>query len=377
MGLFGGGGGGGGGFLGLGSTLGGLPLVGGLFGGGSQGNQMPGMPIPPMASPGYGPGAWGGWPVPQSNPSAAPQQNFTGNLGQPGPAENYFGQNAGRFTQPGQLPSWWSQNQGQFGGSGPADQYWQGLSGKWNAPGVSQNAQTAWNQFNQSVPADTSPYYNNAIRNATGDINQAMASRGLYGGGTGAAPVAAMITNMRGQQALNDAQYGLQRAGLGGQLASGADQSSLAALQGQLGWLTGLGGLGIGVQNADLNRLLGGAGIAGNIDAQTLAGLNSGMNAALGAQNALAQRGQNFFGNNLMMGNALSQSLQNIYMQQMAAELGLTQQQIQAALGYGTNAANQSVNNQQRSEQGIMNLGSMFGFGGGGGGGGGLLGGIL
>lgn len=355
------GGGEGGGLLGIGSTLSQVPFVGGLFGGGAQGNAAPSMPTPPAASPGYGPQAWGGWPVPQMDPNAAPQQNFQGNLGTPGQGEQYFAQNQGAWNSPGPLTNFWKQNQGSLSEKGPADQYWAGLAGKWNAPGVSNNAQTAWNQFQNSVPTNTDPYYNNAVRLASNDINSQMAARGLYGGGTGAAPVNEAITNLRAQQAKDNAQYGLQRAGLGGQLASGADASSLNALQGQLGWLTGLGGLGLGVQNADLQRLLGGGALAGQTQAGQLAGLNAGMGAALGAQGALENRGQNFFNNNLQMGNALSQSLQNIYMQQLAAEMGLTSQQIQTALGYGTNAANQSVNNQQRSEQGIMNGVSTFG----------------
>jgi hypothetical protein len=354
-----------------GGGLGNLPIIGGMLGVGSGGNSVPQMPIPSAASPGYGPQAWPGWPVPQFA-GGAPKQNFQGDFGKPGPGEVFFSQNASKYGAPGVLPGWYSQNQGKFGGSGPADDYWAGLSGKWNAPGVSQNSQTAWNQFNQQVPTNTDPYYDNAVRLATRDINSQMAAKGLLGGGTSMNPVREAITNIRAQQALGDSQYQLQRAGLAGNLAQGADATSNAARQGQLAWLTGLGGLGLGVQNADLARLMAGAGVAGNVDAGELARLNAGMNAGLGAEAAMANRGQNFFNNNLMMGNALSSPMQNIFMQQMAAQLGLTQQQIQTALGYGTTAANQSANNQANSEQGIMNLFSLFG----GGGKGGILGGI-
>lgn len=340
-----------------------LPIIGGLLGtGNGQGNAAPSMPTAPAASPGYGPQAWGGWPVPQSDPNATPQQSFSGNLGQPGQGENFFGANSGMWTGPNALGTYWDQNQGKFGASGPADQYWAGLAGKMNAPNVSQNAQTAWNQFQGSVPANTDPYYNNAIRLASNDINSQMAARGLYGGGTGVAPVNEAITNIRAQQAHDNAQYGLQRAGLGGQLAQGADQSSLGALQGQLGWLTGLGGLGLGVQSQDLQRLLGGGALAGQTAQQQLSGLNSGMGAALGAQQALENRGQNFFNNNLQMGQGLSSALQSTYMAQLQAEMELASQQIQAALGYGQTAANQSANNQANAQQGIT---SLIGLGGG------------
>lgn len=340
-----------------------LPIIGGLLGtGNGQGNTPPSMPTPSMASPGAGPQAWPGFPVPQFNPSAAPQQNFQGDFSKPGAGEGFFAQNQGRWGAPTALGNFWGQQGGNFGKEGPASEYWRGISGKWNAPQKTPgNAQQAWDQFQKSTPANTDAYYDNAIRLGSRDVNRAMAASGLYGGGTGVAPVNEMITNLRAQQAKDNAAYGLNRAQIGGGLASAADQSGLAGLNSQLSWLTGMGNIAGMADQAYLSRLLGGAGVAGNVDATNLNSLNAGMGAALGAQGAQRQRGQDFFGNNLQMGNMLGQSLQNIYMQQLMSDMALTDQQMQAALGYPREAANQSVNNQQRSESGIMNGVSTFG----------------
>lgn len=348
-----------GGLLG-GGGLGGIPIIGGMFGTGSGGNTPPSMPTPSMTSPGYGPGAFPGWPVPQMPLAQTPKQNFTGDLSKAGYGESNYGQHQGQWAQPGALSSYWGQNQGKFNEKGPADQYWAGLAGKWNAPNTSQNTQTAWDQFNKSVPANTDPYYDNAIRLATRDINRQSAAQGIYGGGTGLAPVNEAVTNLRAQQAKDNAQYGLSRAGLGGQLAQASDAASLGAQQGQLGWLTGMGNLGLGVQNADLGRILAGGQLAGQTQQGQLAGLNAEQAAALAAQQELSGRAQGFFENNLNMGQALSGPLQNIYMQSLAAQMGLTQQQMQMLLGYGSTAANQSANNQAESEQGIMNFASLI-----------------
>lgn len=129
-----------------------------------------------------------------------------------------------------------------------------GYYGAGNIPQASQNAQQAYSSFASSVPVDTSSYYNNAVRNTNNDLNRQMAARGQFGSSNAVGQLSNADTNIRAQQAHDEAQYGLQRAQLGGSLASGADQSSVAASQNQLGWTQGLGSLAFQDQNTGQNR---------------------------------------------------------------------------------------------------------------------------
>ncbi len=371
---------------GLGGLIGGLPLVGSLLGGlgGQTGtntsNGIGQMPNTGVNYPGYGPGAWPGWPVPSAT-VPLPKQQFQGDFSKAGPGEQYFSDNKGAFTQPGQGQGYWDKNAPQFQQGGPADQYWNGVmgSGQSNPPKSTNYAADAYQNVNNSQPADMSPYYQNAQRQAAEQINAQYAARGM-GRSSGALDQnAEAATNLAAQEAKDNAQYGLQRGGLLGNLAASADQSSRGNNQNQLGWLTGMGNLGLGVQSADLQRLMGGANIAQGLDSNSLAHLAAGMTAGLGAQNAMENRGQNFFTNNLMFGKATADPMQAIYTNMLGGDRGLQESQMQMALGVPREALNQDIMNQQMA---LQNQAAQQASGGGGlggllGGGGGGMGGLL
>ena len=352
------GGGGLGGLAGMAGGMGGLGGMAGMgmnllgMGGGGApqgGGQAGGNP--------YGQYGGGSSPWPQNPGGSSPSgQTFDGKLNTPGAAETFFADNKDKWTQPTQGQDWWKQNQGKFEGGGPADQYWNGIAGKaGQAPVTSNNAQGAYAAFQGSTPADTSSYYDNAVKNATGDINAAAAGGGTLGS-TGAADQARRAsTDLRGQQAQADAQYGLARAGLGGQLATGADVSSGRDINNQLSWMTGLGGLGLGTQNSDLQRTLGAGNLAQGFDQNALSGLNAGMGAANAAQNALGQRGQNFFNNNLAMGNAEAGPFEQAYLAMLQNDQNLQNQGIDMQTGGAREALNQSVTGRASTEQGLAN----------------------
>lgn len=129
-----------------------------------------------------------------------------------------------------------------------------GYYGAGNIPGVSNNQQSNYQQFQQSTPADTSSYYANAQRLQDNDINKQMAARGQFGSSNAVGQISNADTNLAAQQANANAQYGLQRAQLGGSLAGGADAQSNAASQNQLGWTQGLGNLAFEGQQTGANR---------------------------------------------------------------------------------------------------------------------------
>lgn len=190
-----------------------------------------------------------------------------------------------------------------------------GYYGSGNIPGVSQNAQQAYQQFQSSTPADMSSYYDNAVRNANNDLNRQMAARGQFGSSNAVGQLSNADTNLRAQQAKDNAQYGLQRAQLGGSLASGADASSLNASNNQLAWTQGLGNLAFEGQRTGQNRFQQNydnsmnmantlSGLAGQTYSDEFSNDNSNMSNAINAANGNAVQGYTNATNNLNQANA-------------------------------------------------------------------------
>jgi len=118
------------------------------------------------------------------------------------------------------------------------------LYGQNGTPTASNNAQQAYTDFRNSTPANMDPYYDNAQRNSANDINKQMAARGQYGSSNAVGVLSNASTNLRAQEAKDNAQYGISRYGLEGQLASGSDASSVNQSQNEENWMKGLTDLG-------------------------------------------------------------------------------------------------------------------------------------
>jgi hypothetical protein len=352
-GLMGGGGSSGGG--GLGGMLGGLPIVGGLLGGGGQGQAQQ-----PQRAPQGGQSQWSGWPVP--GPGAQPTYDFKGDLSGPGAAEGYFADNKDKFGAPTATSQYWGQNQQKFGQPGQGDQFWNQAQGMFNTqkPG-SNNAQTAFDQFQSSAPANTDPYYKHAIDATTAHLNNQAGARGQFNSTGALQTIGDATANLRGQQAQADAQYGLNRGQVAGSLGSAADTSSRGINQNQLGWMQGLGSLGLGLQNSDLQRLMTGMNAAGGVDQTSLAQLMAGMGAANTAQGALASRGQNYFNNLNQLGGQQAGILGNTYGAMLGNDQQLFNDQQAALLGLPREQLNQSLNGRASTEEGIGNLAGLAG----------------
>lgn len=126
--------------------------------------------------------------------------------------------------------------------------------GAYGTPTTSNNAQQAYSDFRASQPVNMDPYYNNAQRLSDNAINTQMAARGSYGSSNAVGVLANADTNLRAQQAKDEAQYGLSRYGLEGQLASGSDASSLNQSQNEMGWMKGISDLGFANQKEGAAR---------------------------------------------------------------------------------------------------------------------------
>lgn len=273
-------------------------------------------------SGGYGPGGPPVAATPQwnQNPGLQAGSPFAGAQGldflQPGAAEKFFSQNQGFFTTPGQSENFARTAMQQFGAGGPQ---------------LGNNAQDAYNRFNGSTPADMSSFYSNAGRQASEGINTSLAARGSYGSSAANGQISEALGNLAADRAKSEASYGLQRAGVSGQLAQGADQTSLGNAANQRGWLTSMGGLAQNADQSAISRMLG------------------GMGAATGAQNAQTTRGQNMFNNQMQMGQALNNTMGNVYGSIFGNDMGLFGDRNTWQTGTAAERANQAGNNAQQN----------------------------
>lgn len=140
-------------------------------------------------------------------------------------------------------------------------------------PTTSNNAQSTYDSFAASQPANMNPYYDNAQRNSDNAINKQMAARGQYGSSNAIGVLSNADTNLRAQQAKDEAQYGLSRYQLQGGLGSAADASSATQSQNDLNWMQGISALGFQNQKESTARSqlgfqnqLTGAGIMSGIE---------------------------------------------------------------------------------------------------------------
>lgn len=132
-------------------------------------------------------------------------------------------------------------------------------------PTVTNNAQSAYQNFATNAgpapDANMNAYYDNASRNSANTINRQMAARGSYGSSNAVGVLSNAETNLRAQQAkdeasygLQRAQYGLSRAGTESSLAGTADASSRANSADERDWMSGLSDLGFKNQDANISR---------------------------------------------------------------------------------------------------------------------------
>jgi hypothetical protein len=224
---------------------------------------------------------------PGIQPGQAQSQLSSLNQSGPGAGESYYANNAGTW----QSPSFGEVNN-------------QGLVGQYSSPNArpktTQNSNTWFQQYQGNMPNVASEpgfgaYFDNAKNRAAESINQAMAARGAYGSSAANDQTARAFTDLEGQRALKEADYNLQRLGeqrawqgLGGQLAGQADTNALNQNQNERQWAQLLSQFGLDASQLGLQRT------------------NAGMDAALGAQNAQRARGNDYFNQQMSMGDRLA-----------------------------------------------------------------------
>lgn len=281
---------------------------------------------------------WSVQPPPQQmpQPQYGPLTQGQGwDMTQPGMAEQYANMAQMGWMQQGHAGDYWGANQGAFGSPGVAEQYF----------GQHQNALNQTSQSQQALDAlkgeaDFGTYYDRAKERTAGDVNSALAARGMFGSSAGMDQLNQATTDLDAQRANREADYNLARSGLQGQLAGQADSQRMAAL--------GLGGQLAGMsQSAEMGRLGQGMGMAQGLDAMNDARRMQGMQAFSMADNLRRMRGRDYMSDMMGMAGATSGQIGQANQQQLGMDMALMDQMIQAALGYPREALNQDYLNQQ------------------------------
>ncbi len=344
---------------GMGGGMPGMDMLGGgaagLSGGigaappGGQLNAILGGGNTPYAH-GYGMGTTGPFEGYQSGPGIQNPQGFAaegGDLTQRGIGENMFDALGGGFMRPGMSEGFAAKSLGEFKDGTPDGTDRQGAN---------------FDRFNASRPgiADEpgfEAYYDRAAERLGRDMNNQLSARGVYGSSVGVGQLGDAMTDLRADQAKNEADYNLRRLGeergwegLAGSLAGGADRNSLDRSQNQLGWMSGLGNIAQAGDNFGLNRL------------------NSGLSGANNAQALEQGRFQTLLGNELGMGDRMNGMMGQAYGDMLQTDMDLMNSSMGMGMGLAAEALNQDYRTQEKIKDDESHAMDMFG---------GLMGGMM
>jgi hypothetical protein len=250
------------------------------------------------------------------------------NMSGPGTGESYYSANSGAW----QSPSFGEVNN-------------QGLVGQFSdpnaRPATTQNSNDWFQQYQGAVPNIAAEpgfgaYFDNAKNRAAESINQQMAARGAYGSSAANDQTARAFTDLEGQRALKEADYNLARLGeqrnwqsLGGDLASAADTNSLNRGKDERDWADMLARMGMDASQMGLDRT------------------NAGMDASMAAQGAQRTRGNDYFNQQLTMGDRMAE----IYRMTMLPGLDNDAAMMEQASSGGVAQGNQAAANERTNAQ--------------------------
>jgi hypothetical protein len=208
---------------------------------------------------------------------------------------------AGQRNQQGQggmtvAPTGWDMSS-----PGVAEQWQQGNQQRFLDP---TKQSQFFDETKGTLSQNLDPFYNNAERRALEQLNTQMASRGLFNSSAAIGAGNEAVQNLEAEKANREGQYGLQRAGLMGNLAQGADTS-------------------------------------------TLQNLGAGFGAAQTAEEAHRQRAQDYLSNLMGVAAPTMAAAAGTYNQQIGSDLDLMRDAMMAELGL----AGEAQGNQQRTDE--------------------------
>lgn len=221
-------------------------------------------------------------PAPSSIYTPAPSIFTTPDAGtMPGIGEKVGADTAEKLGQPSPLLDAATGAASTLSGQGAGSQYWNGVQGQFNQPQNTSNWSEAYGmEYYGTSPSDMSAYYDNAVNQAGQDIRRQGAAAGNLGSSATGGRIGAAVTDIRSQQARDQAEYDLNRARLLGDFAAQADATNRLNSANELSWLQGgasiAGAAGqedivrvtaqisaaLGISEAETTRLLAGMSVA-------------------------------------------------------------------------------------------------------------------
>lgn len=296
-------------------------------------------------------GTWTTDPQPAQPSTAAPTTNWAPPAGiQPGTAQD-IGTTDTKKVFDENKAAWFNPSHGEVNTQGLIGQF----SDPNNRADVSNNTQSWFDQYRGQMPNISAEpgfgaYFENAKNRAAESINQAMAARGAYGSSAANDQTARAFTDLEGQRALKEADYNLQRLaeqrgwqGLGGQLAGAADNRSLGVAGLEKDWVNLLHGMGIDASRLGLDRT------------------NAGTDAARAATADERTRGQDFFANQLAMGDRLVDIYKTVILPALENDGTWFSEASSGGVAEGNQAANNERTNTNDAIGTFNTLASLYG----------------
>ena len=262
-------------------------------------------------------------------PGAAQEHLSSLNNSDPTDTKQFFDTNQSVWTNPsgGEVNNW-------------------GLIGEFSDPNNrvqgTNNSQDWFGRFSGSMPSISAEpgfgaYFDNAKNRAAESINQAMAARGAYGSSAANDQTSRAFTDLDAQRALKEADYNLQRLaeqraweGLGGQLAGAADSQGNNLVGQEQSWVDLLSRMGIDASRLGLDRT------------------NAGADAARAATADERTRGQDYFANQLALGDRLMEIYRTVMLPALENDGVLMSDASSGGVAQGNAAlANEQANTKQ------------------------------
>lgn len=269
----------------------------------------------------------------QQAADAQKQRDASGlDMMKPGPVEDFYGKHGGEMTQPGTYHDWWNQNGSQMQNPTMAENY---------ANQVLQKYGTG----PQLPPADYGAYYDRAATKATQGLNDQLASRGQYGSSVGLGLIGNQLADLAAQKAKDEAAYDLARSG---------DQRA---------WTSAIGNIAQAGDQGLLARWNAGGQGAALDDTLGLSRWKTGEQAAVDAQQAQRQRGQDLFNNERGIGGDLAGVAGSAYGGNLATDSSLLDAITALMVGQkseGVAAAQAGANQDAATQNQIMQLLSAY-----------------
>lgn len=212
-------------------------------------------------------------------------------------------------------------------------------------PGTTNNQQTEYDAFNANRPdistdAGLDPYYENAKKRFEEELKTRMAAGGKFGGSAYMDMLSEGMQNLNAEQANREAEYNLNRlaeerswAGLGGELAQGADTSALENSQFVVDMKKTIGELAAQGEVIDTDKLNAYFQQALGVDEATANWFVKAVTAGTAADTQAGARVDRAWGTTFDMSTAISDRLGKNAEAGFTADQELLAQQLETALG--------------------------------------------